>query len=110
MNNQKGNFNTGPYEQFDLEYGIMIYIFNTSFTLIINSWNGLALFFFQKEAGEQFREEHKQNVASMLGEDLARYAIKGSDKDWQDAIKSNTKSVFSVKRYLNLCVHLLLTF
>ena len=54
--------------------------------------------YYQNEAGNQFLEEHKQNLATMIDADLSQYAIKGSEKDWKDAVKGNSKSVISVKR------------
>jgi len=53
-----------------------------------------------KEAGQQFKAEHKKNVASLVGADLAQYAIKGSDTDWQEVIKGTSKTVVSVKSHL----------
>ncbi|XP_059150893.1 RNA cytidine acetyltransferase-like [Physella acuta] len=54
-----------------------------------------------KEAGKEFKEQHKKDVASLIGADLSQYAIKGSECDWKDALKGAGKSIISVKSHLN---------
>ena len=34
----------------------------------------------------------------MLGSNLSQYAIKGSEQDWDKALKASAKTVVSVKR------------
>ncbi|KAK0068529.1 N-acetyltransferase 10 [Biomphalaria pfeifferi] len=51
-------------------------------------------------AGKEFKQQHKKDVASIIGADLSLYAIKGSESDWTDALKSTGKSVISVKSHL----------
>ncbi|CAL1535363.1 unnamed protein product [Lymnaea stagnalis] len=52
------------------------------------------------EAGNQFRQQHKKDVASLIGADLSQYAIKGTETDWTEALKGSGKSVVSVKSHL----------
>jgi len=53
------------------------------------------------EAADDFKEEHKKTVAKLVDMDISQYAIKGSDKDWRDAIKGHSKGIVSVKSHLS---------
>ncbi|KAH9495006.1 N-acetyltransferase 10 [Bulinus truncatus] len=52
------------------------------------------------EAGKEFKQQHKKDVASIIGADLSHYAIKGSESDWAEALKDPGKSMISVKSHL----------
>lgn len=54
-----------------------------------------------KAAGEEFQQQHKKEVASLLGSNLSQYAIKGSEQDWNKALKGSAKTVISVKSHLS---------
>ncbi|RUS78561.1 hypothetical protein EGW08_013668 [Elysia chlorotica] len=54
-----------------------------------------------REAGKEFKQQHKSDVASLLGSNLSQYAIKGSEEDWDKALKAPAKTVISVKSHLS---------
>ncbi|GFN76132.1 RNA cytidine acetyltransferase [Plakobranchus ocellatus] len=54
-----------------------------------------------RAAGEEFQQQHKKDVASLLGTNLSQYAIKGSEQDWGKALKGESKTVVSVKSHLS---------
>ncbi|BFZ04227.1 hypothetical protein BsWGS_07266 [Bradybaena similaris] len=53
-----------------------------------------------KEAGDEFKVQHKKDVASIMGSDLSQYAIRGSEADWSEVMKGTGKTVVSVKSHL----------
>ena len=43
-------------------------------------------------------DKQKKQQELLGGHDLSQYSISGTEKDWEDALKSGSKGLISVKR------------
>lgn len=59
----------------------------------------VAYFSWQAEAAEEVEKKQKRDLEVLKNVDLSRYAIKGSEQEWDKALSQGPKAQISVKRW-----------
>lgn len=61
---------------------------------ILKKW----IIYLQNEAAKEVKEKEKKKLEALQNTDLAQYAIKGSELEWDKALSSGKQGLVSVKR------------